>query len=88
MAGGPEFAKVETFGTERLSEDELAALVERTFDFRPAAVLRDFNLRHLPGRHKGRFYRRLAVYGQVGRLDLDLPWEATDKAAALREQSR
>ncbi len=79
----PASVQVETFGTGRLSDDDLANLVEQTFDFRPAAIMRDFNLRHLPAQHKGKFYQRLAAYGQVGRTDLDLPWEATDKAAEL-----
>ncbi len=84
----PASVQVETFGTGRLSDEKLAPLVESTFDFRPAAVLRDFNLRHLPAQHKGNFYRRLSVYGQVGRLDLDLPWEATDKVDALLNKAR
>jgi S-adenosylmethionine synthetase len=81
----PASVQVETFGTGRLSDDDLAGLVERTFDFRPAGILKNFNLRHLPAQHKGNFYRRLSVYGQVGRLDLALPWEATDRAEALRD---
>ena len=80
----PVSIQVETFGTGKLSDEELAALVERHFDFRLAGILRDFNLRHLPALHKGRFYRKLAAYGQVGRLDLDLPWEVTDKAEILQ----
>jgi S-adenosylmethionine synthetase len=80
----PVSLQVETFGTGRLSDDELAALVERHFDFRLAAILRDFNLRHLPALNKGHFYRKLAAYGQVGRLDLNLPWEVTDKAEILK----
>lgn len=79
----PASVQVETFGTGRLSDEKLAALVERVFDFRPAAIMRDFKLRHLPARHKGNFYRRLAAYGQVGRTDIALPWETTDKVEAL-----
>jgi S-adenosylmethionine synthetase len=81
----PVSVQVETFGTGKYSDDDLSALVERHFDFRLGSILRDFNLRQLPARHKGRFYRNLAVYGQVGRTDLDLPWEATDKAELLKE---
>ena len=81
---GPVSVQVETFGSGKRSDEELATLVERHFDFRLAGILRDFNLRHLPALHKGRFYRKLAAYGQVGRLDLDLPWEATDKAEILQ----
>ena len=40
--------------------------------------------RNLPARHKGKFFSRLSVYGQMGRNDLDLPWEATDKAEVLK----
>jgi S-adenosylmethionine synthetase len=80
----PVSIQVETFGTGKLSDDELSSLIERHFDFRLSAILRDFNLRHLPALNKGRFYRKLAVYGQVGRLDLDLPWEVTDKAEILQ----
>ncbi len=81
----PVSIQVETFGTGRIEDEELAARLERHFDFRLAGILRDFNLRHLPALYKGRFYRKLAVYGQVGRVDLDLPWEATDKTEVLKE---
>ena len=82
---GPVSIQVETFGSGKRSDEELSALVERHFDFRLAGILRNFNLRHLPALNKGRFYRQLAAYGQVGRVDLDLPWEVTDKAEILRE---
>jgi S-adenosylmethionine synthetase len=80
----PVSIQVETFGTGTKSDAEIADLLERHFDFRFAAILRDFNLRHLPSLHKGRFYCQLAAYGQVGRTDLDLPWEATDKVGVLQ----
>lgn len=80
----PVSIQVETFGTGKLPEEDLAALLEAHFEFRLAGILRDFNLRHLPALNKGRFYRKLAAYGHVGRLDLNLPWEATDKAEILR----
>ena len=81
----PVSIQVETLGSGRVSDEELAALIERHFDFRLAGILRDFNLRHLPALNKGRFYRKLAAYGHVGRVDLDLPWEATDKVEVLKE---
>jgi S-adenosylmethionine synthetase len=81
----PVSIQVETFGTGKLSDEELSARLERHFDFRLAGILKNFNLRHLPSLHKGRFYQRLAVYGHVGRVDLTLPWEATDKADMLKE---
>jgi S-adenosylmethionine synthetase len=80
----PESVQVETFGTGKIPDDELTALLEKHFDFRLAAIVRDFELRRLPAMTKGGFYQKLAVYGHVGRLDLDLPWEKTDKADQLR----
>jgi S-adenosylmethionine synthetase len=80
----PVSIQVETFGTGNLSDEDLSVRLERHFDFRLAGILKNFNLRHLPSLHKGRFYQRLAVYGHVGRVDLTLPWEATDKAEILK----
>jgi S-adenosylmethionine synthetase len=81
----PVSVQVETFGTGKLPDDRLAALVERHFDFRLAGILRQFNLRHLPALNKGKFYQKLAAYGHVGRTDLNLPWEATDKVSILQD---
>jgi S-adenosylmethionine synthetase len=75
---------VETFGTGTIPDDEITERLERFFDFRPAAILRQFNLRYLPAVVKGGFYRKLAAYGHVGRMDIGLPWELTDKAQLLR----
>jgi S-adenosylmethionine synthetase len=75
---------VETFGTGKREDEEIAALLEEHFEFRLAGILRDFNLRHLPALNRGGFYRKLAAYGQVGRPDLNLPWEATDKVNVLQ----
>jgi S-adenosylmethionine synthetase len=75
--------QVETFGTGKLSDAEIAARVEAHFDFRPAGIVRQFNLRHLPTLVKGGFYRKLAAYGHVGRMDIGLPWEVTDKISVL-----
>jgi S-adenosylmethionine synthetase len=83
---GPVSIQVETFGTGKVPDEDLSARLERHFDFRLAGILRDFNLRHLPSLNKGRFYQRLAVHGHVGRVDLNLPWEATDKAELLKER--
>lgn len=79
----PVSVQVDTFDTGKLSDREIAGLLEKHFDFRLAAIVREFDLRRLPGRMKGDFYRRLAVYGQVGRTDLDLPWERIDKVSCL-----
>jgi S-adenosylmethionine synthetase len=82
----PVSVQVETFGTGKLADDDLAALVERHFDFRLAGILKQFNLRHLPALNKGKFYQKLAAYGHVGRRDLNLPWEALDKVGVLQEE--
>jgi S-adenosylmethionine synthetase len=79
----PVSVQVETFGTGKLSDAEIAARVEAHFDFRPAGIVRQFNLRHLPTLVKGGFYRKLAAYGHVGRMDIGLPWEVTDKISVL-----
>jgi S-adenosylmethionine synthetase len=80
----PVSVQVETFGTGRLADAEITARVERTVDFRLAGIVRRFDLRHRPAADPLGFYRRLAAYGHVGRTDLDLPWEATDRADDLR----
>ncbi|MEN8098416.1 MAG: methionine adenosyltransferase [Chloroflexota bacterium] len=68
---------IETYGTGRLPDDEITALIEEHFDLRPAAIIRDLDLRRP-------IYKATAAYGHFGRDDIDLPWEKTDKAAALR----
>jgi S-adenosylmethionine synthetase len=80
----PVSIRVETFGTGQLADDVITNRAVEHFDFRLGSIIRRFNLRNLVRMHNGRFYRQLAVYGHVGRLDLDLPWEATDDADALR----
>jgi S-adenosylmethionine synthetase len=80
----PVSVLVDTYGTSRVPESELARLVERVFDLRPAGIIRRFGLRSAASRRHGVFYRKLAAYGQVGREDLDLPWEHLDQIAALR----
>jgi S-adenosylmethionine synthetase len=81
----PVSVLVDTHGTGRIPDADIGARVTRRFDFRPAAIVRDYRLRELPSRAAGGFYRRLAAYGQVGRTDLDLPWERSDRVEALRE---
>jgi S-adenosylmethionine synthetase len=80
----PVSVQVETFGTGTIPEQEIGERIRSVFDFRPAAVVRNLNLRHMPQVMRGGFYRRLAAYGQVGRMDIGLPWEATDMVARLR----
>jgi S-adenosylmethionine synthetase len=75
---------VETFGTGKISDEKLLALVNDHFELRPAGIIDTFNLRGLPAERKGRFYQEMAAYGHFGRTDIDLPWEKTDKTAALK----
>ena len=81
---GPVSIQVETMGTGKISDDEISALVEKNFDFRLGGIVKQFDLIRLPSKSKGGFYRRLAAYGHFGRTDMDLPWEATDKADILK----
>ncbi len=81
----PMSINVNTWGTGKLSDSELAALVEQHFDLRPAAIIQNFDLQGLPAKHNGRFYHNVAAYGHLGRPDLDLPWERLDKVEALRQ---
>jgi S-adenosylmethionine synthetase len=80
----PVSLHVETFGTGKLPDMEIRERVKKHFDFRLAAILRDFRLRHLPAEHPEGFYAKLAAYGHFGRMDMDLPWEKTDKAELLK----
>ena len=68
---------VETFGTGKIAEDKIVALIHEHFDLRPAAIIRDLNLRRP-------IYQATAAYGHFGRTDIDAPWEKTDKAETLR----
>jgi S-adenosylmethionine synthetase len=81
----PVSIQVETFGTGRVEDEAIATLLKQHFDFRLAGIIKQFNLRRLPSLMQGGFYRKLAAYGHVGRLDIDLPWEVTDKTAVLGE---
>ncbi len=80
----PVSIQVETFGTGKVSEDKIVELLGDYFDFRLAGILKQFNLRYLPLILKGGFYRKLAAYGHMGRMDIGLPWELTDKARVLK----
>lgn len=74
----PLSVNVETFGTGSIPDEEIARLVEKTFDLRPGAIIRDLDLRRP-------IYQQLAAYGHFGRDDLDLAWERTDRAEQLRK---
>lgn len=83
----PISVMVDTFGTGKCSDEEICCLVKQNFDLRPAAIINQFDLRGLPGKNGGKFYQKLAAYGHMGRLDFEVPWESTNKAQELREQS-
>jgi S-adenosylmethionine synthetase len=81
----PVSVQVETFGTGVMAAEEVTRRIRAAFDFRPAAVRRRLRLRELPSRSADGFYQRLAAGGQMGRTELDLPWEdVSEAAAALR----
>ncbi|GAA0367998.1 methionine adenosyltransferase [Bacillus horti] len=73
----PVSIAVDTFGTGKLSDDELAEIVRKTFDLRPAGIIKELDLRRP-------IYRQTAAYGHFGRTDLNVPWENTDKVQALQ----
>ncbi len=76
----PIAVTIDTFGTGALSNGDIEALVREHFDFRPAAIIEQLDLRRP-------LYQALAAYGHFGRSDLDLPWERTDKAELLGTQA-
>jgi S-adenosylmethionine synthetase len=71
---------VESFGTGRIPDEQIEALIDRHFDLRPASIISALDLRRP-------IYRQTAAYGHFGRPDLDLPWERTDKAALLASEA-
>ena len=73
----PTSIRVETFGTGKLADEELVAVVRENFDLRPAGIIKMLDLRRP-------IYKQTAAYGHFGRTDLDLPWEKTDRAEALK----
>ncbi|OAB56243.1 S-adenosylmethionine synthase [Phormidium willei BDU 130791] len=75
---------IETFGTGKVDEEKLLAVVNDIFELRPAGIIQAFNLSRLPSERGGRFFQETAAYGHMGRTDLDLPWEQTDKVEALK----
>lgn len=81
----PVSVMIETFGTGKVDEDRLLEAVKEHFELRPAGIIQAFNLRGLPAERGGRFYQDVAAYGHMGRTDLDLPWEQTDKAQLLKD---
>ncbi|MDD2619920.1 MAG: methionine adenosyltransferase [Syntrophomonadaceae bacterium] len=76
----PLSININAFGTGKMSEEKIVQLVRDNFDLRPAAIIRDLDLRRP-------IYRKTAAYGHFGRNDEDFTWEKTDKAAKLKEQA-
>ncbi|HWP00854.1 MAG TPA: methionine adenosyltransferase domain-containing protein, partial [Methylococcus sp.] len=82
---GPVSIQVNALGTHAISEALIQKRVQQCFDFRLGAIIRDFRLRHLPAEQKGRFYSCLPVQGHFDNTEMDLPWERTDRAEALKD---
>ena len=76
----PVSVLVETFGTGKIADEKIAALAAEHFEFTPKGIIRELDLRRP-------IYRQIAAYGHMGRTDLDVPWEKTDKAEVLRKAS-
>jgi S-adenosylmethionine synthetase len=76
----PLSISIETFGTGKVDDEVILKLLNKHFDFRPGAIIDSLNLRRP-------IYKQIAAYGHFGRNDLDLPWERTDKSAALRAEA-
>ncbi|MCH5205254.1 MAG: methionine adenosyltransferase [Oscillospiraceae bacterium] len=74
----PVSVMVDTFGTGKISDEKIAEAIVKEFDFRPAAIIKTLDLRKPQ-------YRQVAAYGHMGREDLDVAWEKTDKAEALKK---
>lgn len=74
----PTSIMVDTFGTGKLADDQLVEIIRKTFDLRPAGIIKMLDLRRP-------LYKQTAAYGHFGRLDLDLPWEKLDKAEELKK---
>jgi S-adenosylmethionine synthetase len=71
---------VDTFGTGKIADSEIESLVQKYFDLRPAAIIKDLDLLRP-------IYKAISSYGHFGRKDLDLPWEKTDKAEILKKEA-
>jgi S-adenosylmethionine synthetase len=74
----PLSVNVETFGTAKIADEKISALISEFFDLRPGAIIRDLDLRKP-------IYQKTAAYGHFGRDDIEFPWERTDKATALKK---
>ena len=78
---------VDSFGTGKISDEEIEKLVRKNFNLTPAGIISKFDLRNLPSKNGGKFYQLIAAYGHMGRTDINVPWEETDIALTLKEQA-
>lgn len=83
----PVSVLVDTFGTGKVSDEALSEIVQKNFDLRPNAIIKQFDLRNLPAKNGGRFYSKLAAYGHIGRTDFVVPWEETQMAKKLEAET-
>ena len=74
----PVSIEIETFGTGKKSEEEIVSIVDKVFDLRPGAIIRDLDLRRP-------IYKQTAAYGHFGRNDLNLPWEQLNKVEEIKK---
>jgi len=79
----PVSIRVRTFGSSELDDDVIADRLKQVIDFRPGGIVRDLGLKKLSAQFGG-FYRKLAVYGHMGRRELEVPWESTAIASKLK----
>ncbi len=79
----PVSVHVDTLGTGKMPDEALVHRIEEVFDLRVGAIIKELRLRELPRAEHGELFEKLAAYGHVGRPDLALPWEATNKIDAL-----
>jgi S-adenosylmethionine synthetase len=77
----PLSVNVETFGTGTVSDEKINKAIRDVFDLRPGAIIRDLKLRRP-------IYRQTAAYGHFGRTDVELPWESTSRASALKRAAK
>ncbi len=75
----PVSVMVDSFGTGVFPDEKLAEIVQKHFDLRPAAIIRDLDLRRP-------IYKQVAAYGHFGRTDIDVPWERLDKVDELKKE--
>jgi len=74
----PVSIEVDTFGTGKISDDKIVEIVQKVFDLRPGAIIRDLDLRRP-------IYKQVAAYGHFGRTDIDVPWEKLNKVEEIKK---